>query len=767
MRPFARLLFPFFLLVLAAAGCVTLPGAASLDPALLEEVDEAVAGAIAENRIIGGVFFIDSSGQRFGRTWGLQAVEPSREPVAYDTIYDLASLTKVVATTPSIMLLIERGLVGIDAPVRTYIPEMREGDITVRHLLTHTSGLRPSLSLNDPWNGYEEGIERAARERAINQPGFIFRYSDINFILLGEIVRRVSGRPLHAFSREEIFRPLGMVDTSFRPDPRLRHRMAPTETVEPEGVLRGVVHDPTSRRMGGVAGHAGLFSTVDDLRRYAGMILGRGSLDGVRIMKPETVDLMTHVGTPEGVSVRRSPGWDMESTYSRPRGSFPFGSFGHTGWTGPFLWIDPASETFYLFLTNRNHPSGGSVLALQERLGELASRLAGYEPAAPDSRRIGVSRGGSAQNGIDVLTSSEFAPLRGMKIGLITNHTGRDRYGNPTIDVLRSAPGVELARLFSPEHGIRGALDGKIEDGIDDASGLPIYSLYGERRAPSASQLEELDALVFDVQDIGARFYTYISTMKLAMEAAGRAGVKFVVLDRVNPITGLGVEGPSDVAKESFTAIHPISVRHGMTVGELAVMFNDESPAAADLTVIPIRGWKREEWFDSTGLPWFPTSPNMRTLEAAILYPGVCLVEQTNVSVGRGTATPFEWIGAPWIDGEALAAELSRYGVKGVRFMPERRTPSSSKHSGESCGGVRLEITDRKELASLELGAAIIVSLWRLEPETFRIDGVTTLLQHPATVEAVRKGADVGQVLALWSPSLESFIDRRAMFLKY
>jgi uncharacterized protein YbbC (DUF1343 family)/CubicO group peptidase (beta-lactamase class C family) len=747
----------------ACASVATHPS--GLDSELIGEVDAAILRAIEEGRIVGGVFFIDSRDRRYGRTYGVAATTPRREGVRSDTIYDLASLTKVVATTPSIHLLAERGRIDLDAPVRDYIPEMSDGEVTIRHLLTHTSGLPPSLSLEERWAGYEEGIRRAASEPLVHHPGLVFRYSDIGFILLAEVVGRVSGVPLDRFASSEIFEPLGMIDTAFRPDPRLRDRIAPTEEVA-EGMLRGVVHDPTSRRMGGVAGHAGLFSTVDDLRRYAEMILGRGTREGVRIFTPATIELMTSVGSPEGIAPLRSLGWDMETTFSRPRGNFPLGSIGHTGWTGPFIWIDPVSDSFYIFMSNRVHPRGrGSVVALQREIGELASRAAGYEDGAP--RTIYGSVGGSTSNGIDVLTDSGYEALDGMRIGLITNNTGRDRWGNATIDLLRGALNVELVSLFSPEHGIRGDRDEKVGDEYDARSGLPIHSLYGERRAPTAAQLEGLDALVFDIQDIGARFYTYISTMHLAMEAAAREGVRFVVLDRVNPITGSKVEGPASLSAESFTAIHPIAVRHGMTVGELAQMFNEEKKIGAALEVVRIRSWDRSRWFDQTGLPWFPTSPAIPTLESAILYPGVCLLEQTTVSVGRGTPLPFRWVGAPWIDGALLARELESAHLPGVRFTQREITPASSRHAGQAADGVEIEVTDREALDAVELGALLATTLHRLYPDELKVEKVDDLLRHPPTIRAILAGHSSEEIQQLWEASRAEFLDRRAGYLIY
>jgi len=723
----------------------------------LREIDSAIDEAIAAKKIPGGVLRIEHGGQVYHRAYGNRALVPEVEAMTEDTIFDLASITKVVATAPSIWLLIQRGKIAIDAPAATYLPEIADRTITIRHLLTHTSGLRPDVDLHPEWTGYDEGIRRALAETPRNRPGIVFRYSDINYILLGEIVHRVSGQPLDVFARKNIFVPLGMKDTGFRPfgagrpvaqsssrpeigsssttrrlggSPTLA-RIAPTEQTT-DGMLRGVVHDPTARDMGGVAGHAGLFSTAADLAKFA-----RAVMKGT--MFPRA---MTQVATPIGVAVLRAGGFDIDSAYSRPRGDlFPLGSYGHTGWTGGILWIDPSSHTFYIFLSNRVHPDGkGSVVALQRRLGTLVAESLSDVTFVPQPRRVGFVTGGAdAQNGIDVLHASGYAALRGMRIGLITNQSGIDRAGNPTIDLLRSAPGVTLVSLFSPEHGIRGVADEKVGDSVDAVSGLPIHSLYGERRKPSPEQLAHLDALVFDIQDIGTRFYTYISTMGLAMEAAAEAKIQFIVLDRVNPIGGTVVEGPVSEEPYNFTNFHPLPIRHGKTVGELAEQFRDERPIPVDLTVIPVKGWKREQWQDEAGLPWVNTSPNMRSLSAAALYPGLGLLEHS-LSVGRGTPTPFEVIGAPYIDGARLAAEV--HDLPGVTVTPVRFTPTASIHKNEECGGLRFTITDRRALRSVTVALEIAAALVRLYPGQFPVDEMESLLHHEETLEKIRAGRD-------------------------
>jgi uncharacterized protein YbbC (DUF1343 family)/CubicO group peptidase (beta-lactamase class C family) len=745
----------------------------------LAAMDAAINAAIADKSCPGGVLWLEHNGIAYHKSFGKRALVPAEETMTEDTIFDAASLTKVLATTPAVMLLVERGKVQVDTPVKAYIPEFvgegREA-ITVRHLLTHTSGLRPGIPAYPPWAGYNEGIELAVTEKPTSPVGTVFRYSDVNFILLGEVVRRASGSPLNEFAEREVYQPLKMTDTAFLPSTNKLARIAPTEK-EKDEVLRGRVHDPTSRRMGGVAGHAGLFTTAEDLSRFARMMLNGGELDGIRIFKPETVKLMTSVQSPEAVPQRRGLGWDVDSPYAGPRGKFfPVGSYGHTGWTGTSIWLDPFSKTFLIFLSNRNHPTEeGSVIALRNKLGTLATEAIKdfnfvYVPGALASRPAPETPRRVAQtevlNGIDVLAKQKFAPLKGLRVGLITNHTGHDRERNPTIDLLKNAPDVQLKVLFSPEHGIRGLQDEKVSDSVDEKTGLPVHSLYGETRKPKPDQLKDLDALVFDIQDIGCRFYTYVSTMGLAMQAAGEAKLKFFVLDRANPINGIAVEGPVHRGESGFTAFHAIPLRHGMTVGELAKMFNAERGFNADLTVIPLEGWKREFWFDQTLLPWTNPSPNMRNLTEAILYPGVGLLEST-VSVGRGTDTPFEVIGAPYVDDVKLSGELNRANLPGIRFLPVRFTPKASVFKDKQCGGVNLAVTDRDALNAVDVGITLALTLERLYPSDFALAKVQTLLQQQPTIDAIKEGKPPAEIKQSWAKDLDEFKKRREKFLIY
>jgi uncharacterized protein YbbC (DUF1343 family)/CubicO group peptidase (beta-lactamase class C family) len=809
---------------LPAAAALRVPSAHPSRVSLSAEKLAAISGAVEEGilkkHLPGAVVLVARHGRVvWRRAYGSRAVEPSREPMTPNTIFDLASLTKVVATATSIMILVERGKLRLSDSVSNYIPQLKgEGRerITIEYLLTHRSGYAPDFDLKERWTGHEEAIRRLIKEPLRHPPGARFVYSDIGYIALGEVVQRVSGTTLDNFARQNIFMPLGMHDTGFRPAPSLRTRIAPTEKRrgqmsylgdsgadagdEGEKWLRGEVHDPTSFRMNGIAGHAGLFSTADDLAVYCQMILGRGQYRGVRVLSPLTVAEMTRprLVTENGWS--RGLGWDINTSYSTNRGDlFPLGSFGHTGFTGTSIWIDPATDMFVVFLSNRVHPDGtGDVASLRGRVASIAGAavtdLAAsanavleqtkyYEQLNQSLALFMFSRNQATDstpqlnpsnldttvlNGIDVLERDGFRQLAGLKVGLITNHTGRNRQGRSTIDVLHKANNVRLVALFSPEHGIRGLADEKVSDSRDEQTGLPIYSLYGETRRPKPEQLKELDALVFDIQDIGTRFYTYISTLGYAMEEASKASLPVFVLDRPNPIGGLVVEGPiADADKLSFTAYHTIPVRHGMTIGELANYFNQQREIGCDLRVIKMEGWRRPMWFDATNQTWINPSPNMRSLTEATLYPGIGLLETTNVSVGRGTDTPFEIVGAPWIDGTQLASHLNGRALPGVRFVPVRFKPNASVFKGEECGGINIIITNRAAFRPIDTGIEIAVALRRLYSEQWKVDSYLRLLVDTDTLERVKRGDSPEDIVRSWENDLGGFRRTRAQSLLY
>ena len=758
-----------------------------------DKVDVAIEDAITKQQIPGAVVWIGRADQTvYRKAYGYRAVKPTPEPMTLETVFDLASLTKGIATATSVMILVEEGKLRLSDKVVQHLPEFARHDkdqITLRHLLTHTSGLRPSLDLRGDWLGADEAVKRAVDELPQSAPGERFVYSDIGYIILGEIVSRVSGQPLQAFVQQRILDPMRMTSAGFLPAAARRSVIAPTQFCTAYGwpcdgpdqiLLHGIVHDPTARRMGGVAGHAGLFGSAEDLSRYARMLLRGGEIDGQRVLSPAGVTRMTSTATPPAMNVQRGLGWDIDSSYSANRGDlYPIGSFGHTGFTGTSIWIDPVSRTYVVLLTNRVHPDGkGDATPVRSKVATIvAAEFSATVPtdrwraqhyaspefaASPLARSVSV---GDIRQGIDVLRANGFAPLRGKRVGLLTNQTGRSHDGVTTIDLLAGADGVTLAALFSPEHGIRGELDEKVPSSRDAKTGLVIHSLYGETRRPTEVMLANLEVIVIDLQDVGARFYTYATSMAYMLEAAAAHKLPVIVLDRINPIDGVSIEGPSlDPTELSFTAYQPMPIRHGLTIGELARYFNQKASAA--LTVVPVQGWDRRSWFDESGLRWINPSPNLRNLVSTNLYPGVATIEGANISVGRGTDTPFQLIGAPWIDATQLARELNSRNVSGLRAYPVSFTPTSSKFAGEVCHGVFFVVTDRAAFKPVRLGVELAHALHRLYPREFELDRIAGLFGRQM-VGQLRSGLSVDVVVDSWRSVENDWRQLRREFLIY
>ncbi|MBX7169481.1 MAG: DUF1343 domain-containing protein [Pyrinomonadaceae bacterium] len=827
---FAFLLFTFYF-AHAQGLPLSQPESVGMSSAKLKQIEGFVNQDIADKKLPGAVVLVGRKGKIvYRKAFGNKSLVPTVEKMTVDTIFDLASLTKVVATSTSMMVLLERGQIRLNDTIGKFIPEIEDKDvkaITIQQLMTHLSGFAPDFDLREKWVGRGGMLNALYKEKLRNPPGTKFVYSDINFIVLAEIVQRVSKKDIAQFADENVFAPLGMDTTGFGTVEPLSavqssgnsanavslSRIAPTENVKGQQnylgstfqgtdaqgsrILRGQVHDPTAFRMNGMAGHAGLFSTADDLSRYCQMILNGGILNGQRVLSPTTISLMTKPNVVSEIGDTRGLGFDINTSFSSNRGEFfPLGSFGHTGFTGTSIWIDPTSETFVVFLSNRVHPDGkGDVTPLRARVASLVAssisdltptkireaevhyyasvmpqiekfkfQVSSFKSQAPSQKQNAV-----VLNGIDVLEKSNFKELSGLKVGLVTNHTGRDRAGTQTIDILKAAQNVQLISLFSPEHGIRGQLDQeKINDSVDEKTGLPIYSLYGETRRPKPEQLQNLDAIIFDIQDVGTRFYTYISTLRNVMEEAAKAKIKVIVLDRPNPINGIDVEGGlADEDKLNFIAAHTIPVRHGMTVGEIAKMMNSERKIGADLTVIKMENWTRSMWLDETNQTWINPSPNMRSLTEATLYPGIGLLEMTNLSVGRGTDTPFEVIGAPWLDGQKLALLLNQKNLGGVRFVPTKYKPNASVYKDQDCGGINIIITDREKFKPVRVGLEIASALRTLFPNDWKVDNYNRLWVNNSVFELFKKGASPEEIEKSWSDQFNTFKNRRALYLLY
>jgi SSS family transporter len=814
--------------------------------------------AIEAKKLPGAVVVINHDGRTvFEQAYGDRALEPIVEPMTKDTIFDMASLTKCLVTATAVMQLYEEHKLQFDDSVVKYLPAFGvngKQSVTIRELLTHYSGLPPDVDLKDAWGlaapDKAEGVRRAMESPLKTAPGTHFEYSDINFITLGVLVEKISGERLDVYAQEHIFGPLKMRHTQYLPMDKacgalpdntgsytsegghgfdrceaggwLREKWIPNTAptayddqgtaltnLDYDRLLRGTVHDPTTRRMGGVAGHAGVFSTAADVALFAQALLNRlAGRPSDFPLQQATLKLMTQPEQPStavtGATIftadgktttgiaTRGFGWDINTAFSRPRGEiFPIGSFGHTGFTGTSLWMDPGSDAFVVILANAIHPRGAPpISALRGAVATAAAKaLRLYEK--------GNSATSTTLTGIDVLESTHFKALHDaatrhdnhLRLGLLTNQTGLDREGRRTIDVLmHSIPEVELKTIFSPEHGLLGVKDmTKIGKEVDPATHLPVISLYGakeEQRRPSLESLKNLDAVVIDLQDAGVRFYTYETVVGYFLEAAAQAHIEIILLDRPNPIGGVAVQGPvSDNGAESYVDYMPLPVRHGMTLGELALYFNSErllpgptSPNVritihAQLTVVAMQNWTRQQYFDDTGLRWINPSPNLRSAAANVVYPGVELLQPTNVSVGRGTDTPFEHIGAPYIDAPQLVAYLTARRIPGVSFAPTSFfVAEDSNHypfHGKTIPGIAFTVTDRNALDAPELGIELISALHHLYPE-FTITKADFLIANVDTMRALANQEDPRRKIAEgWTADLAAFEQRRRPYLLY
>jgi SSS family transporter len=932
---------------------------------------------------------------------GLDGKPSPAEPMTEDTIFDMASLTKDLATATAIMQLYEAGnITSFDDPLEKYLPAFNESHdptrskVTLRMLLTHTSGAAPDVDLRDAWGlaapDRAEGLHRALTTPLKDKPGTTFTYSDINFILLGDLIETLSGQREDDYVTEHIFLPLGMAETRYlpidkvcgphkivgaaivwTPSPPGRIGMVCPRTLWGTGILervaptthddesksnpaanphfdmltRGTVHDPTTRRMGGVAGHAGVFSTAHDVSLYASALLEKLLHNtGPFPLKQSTLQLMT---TPEqpghtpnqiaaanaaeqsAISAGDKPtlpglaphypaipgqnlrgyGWDIDTAFSKPRGAiFPIGSFGHTGFTGTSLWMDPASDTYVILLANAIHPRGGTPISNLRGQVATAAALAlrleqpsglkgtGFSPSVPSPPQAGASalegattpdpdalhrrlsdaeaarrkatvaelkkdyskwldqdvRGPICQDptpntvptpngwtclantltGIDVLEQTHFAALKDVhKIALFTNQSGLDAQGRRTVDVLLSLipyP-LSLSLLFSPEHGLTTNLDTvQIANSTDPTTHLPIISLYGAHpsdRRPTHDQLKDLDAVVIDLQDAGVHFWTYEAAVGYFLEAASTEQTQYhhdleiILLDRPNPIGGVAMEGPiSDPGLESYVNYMPLPVRHGLTLGELARYIVATKHLATHLSVVPMQHWSRTEYFAQTGLPWTNPSPNLRSPEAAILYPALGLIETTNLSVGRGTAQPFSFFGAglaptkpsnstatggltdstspttpggpfiagphpamsgepqpstpkAWFQATEVANYLTARNIPGVTFTPTSEaiaeTADHYPFHGQTIEAVRVTLTDPKVADTPELGIEILAALHHLYPTQFNLARAMPLVCNKATMDALTRGDAPRDIAATWQPALTAFRTATAPYLLY
>ncbi len=753
------------------------PEDAGFRPGGMDEVDRVLEDFVEQGAFPGGVVAVGHRGALVHlHPFGRFSYDEDAPAVEADTIYDLASLTKVVATTTMAMIMVDEGRLDIDKKVQDYLPLFQgpgKETVTVRHLLTHRSGIDWWAPLYEENRGPEDYLEKIQAMDLVYEPGTDYKYSDLGIILLGEILSRVSGQSLEEFVTERVFEPLGMTDTLYRPAEDRLPRIAPTEFDDWRGrLIRGEVHDENAFALGGVAPHAGLFSTAGDLARFCQMLVNGGVFEHHRIVSRETVALFTsRAGEDDSM---RALGWDTKSPEKSSAGSFfsPI-SFGHTGFTGTSIWVDPERDLFVILLTNRVHPTRENPLIRKAR---PAVADAVVEALTDEYRRLPEKAPDAVvEVGLDRLGSGEEYGLDGKRLGLIVHAASVTSDGRHAIDVLRDAR-LDVVRLLTPEHGLRSraAAGEHVDGGVDPTTGLPVVSLYGDHRKPAPEDLEDLDALVFDLQGSGVRFYTYVSTLILSLEAAAEAGLEFVVLDRPNPLGGERIEGPlsapRDVVPASFVNTAPGPLVHGLTLGEMARFVNQGLEKPARLTVVPMKGWERAMTWKGTGLPWVPPSPNLRSPEAALAYPGIALIEGTNLSEGRGTASPFLVFGAPWLRSGDLEVSVPGFELEPVTFTPTASPAATHpKHVDQECHGMRVGVTDPASAEPYRLGVELLVALQDREGFEWRRDGaaLTWLVGTPRLVDDLRGGKTVGQILDADLEDHAAWREKRKSILLY
>jgi SSS family transporter len=894
------------------------------------KVTDLINDAITNHHLPGAVVVVGHNGhQVFEQAYGNRKLDnepgldgkPSpAEPMTEDTIFDMASLTKDLATATSVMQLYEAGKFQFDDPVEKYLPDFNpqhdatRSKVTIRLLLTHFSGEGPDVSLKDPWGldkpDKTEGFRRALTSPLAGDPGTKFVYSDINFILLGDLIETLSGQTEDVYTAEHIFKPLGMTHTGYHgfntvcgkfdrigaaiviPNRPASVEEAPScygggsgsaswtayngiantapTTHDDEGnaqtnphfdmLTRGTVHDPTTRRMGGVAGHAGVFSTAHDISLYASALLEKLVHNtGPFPLKQSTLQLMTMPEQPghsasqiaaaqaanddaikageQGAQPGLAPhypaikgqdlrgyGWDIDTAFSKPRGAiFPIGSFGHTGFTGTTLWMDPASDSYIVLLTNAVHPRGNTPISnLRGQVATAAAQALGLSSAADNpatGRNLNQLIPLQILTGIDALEQSHFAALttlakshnNHLNFGVLTNQNGLDSQDRRTIDQLNTlkSENIHLTTLFAAEHGITGQQDTTYMGAeVDSATSLTVTGLYGTgaaARHPKHEQLANLDAIVIDLQDAGVHYWTYESVLGYFLEASDiekkqyQHTLNIIVLDRPNPVGGLAMQGPLvDANHTSYVAYMPIPTRHGLTYGELAKYIVAAKHLDTALIVVPMQHWHRNMFWKDTGLPWVNPSPNLRSPEAAVLYPALGEIESTNISVGRGTEHPFSFFGAGvptvkpststatggiasstgfvgpttvWFIAKDVAAYLTARNIPSVTFTattePILEDANHYPFHGQTIDAVRVIATDPVALDTPELGIEILSALHHLYPTQFNLARSMTLLCNEATVAAITRGDDPRSIAASWQPALDAYKSSVAPILLY
>lgn len=718
---------------------------------LQEQIRAALETAVLDAKAPGAVAYVgDLEHTHAHVAVGARQLTPQNLPAEPNTIYDIASITKVMATTTAILLLHENGLLDLDAPVSKYLPIPAFGQFTPKHCLTHTAGLNPGKPLYKECATIDAMLERYSALPLNWAPGTRWLYSDVGFMILGRIVEMVAGETLDAFCQNRIFSPLKMNDTCYNPPADWAQRCAATEQCSWRGkMMLGQVHDENAYAVGGVAGHAGLFSTAPDIAIFA-----RSLLSG-KILKPETLNRMLALGLVPAWPWQGF-GWQLDGWPTKKFGFLPTrDSFGHVGWTGTSLWLDSRANRFVILLSNTCHPTRAARDNETLRLS--------FNTAISNIYYAGST---NAHTGLDRLLREDFNGLRGKRVALLTHHAAIDQLSRSILDVFALAPDVKLMHLFSPEHGLSGKAEAGAEVGQQESK-LPVISLYGKRTAPTADELRDIDVLVIDLQDVGARYYTYAATMKACMKACIDAGVQVLVLDRPNPAGGLVVEGPIATNTGSLVCWGAVPARHGMTLGEIAEWFRQTEfkNTKLKLAVNLLDSWQPGRLFSECSLPWVPPSPNIPSPETALLYTGTCLFEGTNISEGRGTDAPFSLIGAPWLDAPRVIAAIEGESTTCVALEPVKFTPRSipgkaanPKYLDEECNGIRIALHEPHAARPFTLAVALITATRRIHPRKFAWEKAFDILAGSTMLrERIDHGEDALSIIRDAAPSLAEF----------
>ena len=719
------------------------------------DLKKALEKAVAMSKSPGAVALVgDSEHVFFEDAVGWRQCIPQTLPASVDTIYDLASLTKPIATTTAILQLRDAGKLDLEQPVSEIIPIAAFRSFTIRHLLTHTSGLPGYALWYKEIHDLNEMIQRIAEAGVEWEAGTRRRYSDFGFILLGKIVELTAGDALDAYCTKNIFSPLGMHRTSFVPPKSWQKECAPTEQCPwRKRLIQGEVHDEHASAMGGVAGHAGLFSTVQDLSRFC-----RAFLEG-KVLSEKTLTEVERVGQVASY-LWQGLGWQLDPWSCGASGFLPTRrTLGHTGWTGTALWIDRTQNRYAILLSNTCHPSR------KNRDNQTLRQIFFHHVAAHY-----YSGKRNVHTGIDRLAWDYFAPLRGKRIGVLTNHAAVDQMGRSLLDVLRLAPDITIKRLFSPEHGFRGQAEAG-EHVATQTETIPVVSLYGKRKQPTAEEVSDLDYLIVDLPDIGARYYTYMATMKACMETCAKTHTPMIILDRPNPVGGAMLEGPiaTDYGKDVCCA--PIPIRHGMTLGELALyfkktFFSEHSPS---LQVIETDNWYRALHYEACSLPWVAPSPNIPDPQTALVYLGTCLCEGLNLNEGRGTETPFRLIGAPWLDAKHVLDTLQPQETLGFELHERTYTPraipgkaSHPQYQDEACHGIFITLKEPQKARPLTLAVALIVAMHRFHKNSLKFASFfDTLAGGEGLRTQIQQGKSVLEIQESWTAALAQFDRQR------